>query len=152
RCPPDLRREDRRLYPSAIPAILHDVVRQLPGGDGPPRTPCRQPLQVNCRMNKTIFTIKERPTVPLETEVFSPDVIAPLKHDQVRALPVFLGKRQYRMEDFFTIEGAGSDDLEVRGDAGRVKWIGRGMTHGRISIIGDGGMHLGAYLKGGTIE
>jgi formylmethanofuran dehydrogenase subunit C len=103
-------------------------------------------------MSKTIFTIKERPTVPLETEVFSPDVIAPLAHDEVRALPVFLGKRQYRMEDFFEIEGAGSDDLEVRGDAGRVKWIGRGMTRGRISIAGDAGMHLGAYLKGGTIE
>src|SRR3984893_16481626 len=103
-------------------------------------------------MSKTIFTIKERPTVPLETEVFTPDVIAPLAHDEVRALPVFLGKRQYRMEDFFEIEGAGSDDLEVRGDAGRVKWIGRGMTRGRISIAGDAGMHLGAYLKGGTIE
>jgi formylmethanofuran dehydrogenase subunit C len=103
-------------------------------------------------MSKTIFTIKERPTVPLETEVFSPDVIAPLKLDEVRALPVFLGKRQYRMEDFFEIEGAGSDDLEVRGDAGRVKWIGRGMTRGRISIVGNAGMHLGAYLKRGTIE
>jgi formylmethanofuran dehydrogenase subunit C len=104
------------------------------------------------RMSKTIFTIKERPTVPLETELFSPDVIAPLAHGEVRALPVFLGKRQYRMEDFFEIEGAGSDDLEVRGDAGRVKWIGRGMTRGRISIVGNVGMHLGAYLKGGTIE
>src|SRR6202045_4643619 len=103
-------------------------------------------------MSKTIFTLKERPTVPLETEVFTPDVIAPLGHDEVRALPVFLGKRQYRMDDFFEIEGAGGDELEVRGDAGRVKWIGRGMTHGRITIHGNAGMHLGAYMKGGRIE
>ena len=103
-------------------------------------------------MTKTIFTLKERPTVPLETEVFSPDVIAPLSHAGVCALPVFLGKRQCRMDDFFAIEGDGSDDLEIRGDAGRVKWIGRGMTRGRITILGDAGMHLGAYLKGGTIE
>ncbi len=103
-------------------------------------------------MSKTIFTLKERPTVPLETEVFTPDVIAPLDHAGVCALPVFLGKRQYRMDDFFEIEGAGSDDLEMRGDAGRVKWIGRGMTHGRITIVGNAGMHLGAYMKGGTIE
>jgi formylmethanofuran dehydrogenase subunit C len=103
-------------------------------------------------MSKTIFTLKERPSVPLETEVFSPDVIAPLGHDEVCALPVFLGKRQYRMDDFFAVEGAGSDDLEIHGDAGRVKWIGRGMTRGKITIFGDAGMHLGAYLKGGTIE
>ncbi len=103
-------------------------------------------------MSKTIFTLKERPPVPLETEVFTPDVIAPLGHAEVCALPVFLGKRQGRMDDFFEVEGDGSDDLEMRGDAGRVKWIGRGMTRGRIAIVGNAGMHLGAYLKGGTIE
>jgi len=62
-------------------------------------------------MSKTIFTLKERPIVPLETEVFTPDVIAPLGHAEVCALPVFLGKRQCRLDDFFEVEGAGSDDL-----------------------------------------
>lgn len=103
-------------------------------------------------MSKTIFTLKERPIVPLETEVLTPDVIAPLAHADICALPAFLGKRQVRLDDFFAIEGTGSDDLEVRGDAGRVKWIGRGMTCGRLTIVGNAGMHLGAYLKGGTIE
>jgi formylmethanofuran dehydrogenase subunit C len=103
-------------------------------------------------MSKTIFTLKERPHVPLEAEVLTPDVIAPLSHDEVRALPVVLGKRQYRVDDFFTVDGGGSDELEIRGDAGRVKWIGRGMTRGRITIDGNAGMHLGAYMKGGTIE
>jgi formylmethanofuran dehydrogenase subunit C len=103
-------------------------------------------------MSKTIFTLKEIPSVPLEVEVFTPDVIAPLTRDAIRALPVFLGKRQYRLDDFFEIEGPGSDELEIHGDAGRVKWLGRGMTRGRITIHGDAGMHLGAYLKGGAIE
>jgi formylmethanofuran dehydrogenase subunit C len=56
------------------------------------------------------------------------------------------------VDEFFEVEGAGSDDLEVRGDVGRVKWIGRGMTRGRIVITGNAGMHLGAYMKGGSIE
>ncbi len=103
-------------------------------------------------MTRTILTLKERPQVPLEAEVLVPDVIAGLGHDEVRALPVVLGKRQYRVDDFFAVEGAGSEDLEIRGDAGRVKWIGRGMTRGRITIAGNAGMHLGAYMKGGTIE
>ncbi|MCC6419691.1 MAG: formylmethanofuran dehydrogenase subunit C [Gemmataceae bacterium] len=98
------------------------------------------------------LTLKERPHVPLEAEVLSPDVVAPLRHEQVRALPVFLGKRQLRLDDFFAVEGDGSEELLIRGDAGRVKWIGRGMTRGRITVDGNAGMHLGAYMKGGAIE
>src|SRR6516164_1614638 len=92
--------------------------------------------------NKTIFKVKERPSVPLEAEALTPDVIAKLSQDEVRGLPVLLGKRQFRMDDFF----------EINGDAGRVKWIGRGMTRGQIIIHGDAGMHLGAYMKGGAIQ
>jgi formylmethanofuran dehydrogenase subunit C len=101
---------------------------------------------------RTVLTLKQRPHVPLEAEVLTPDVIAGLGHDAVRALPVVLGKRQYRLDDFFEVEGSGGEELEIRGDVGRVKWIGRGMTRGRIAITGNAGMHLGAYMKGGAIE
>jgi formylmethanofuran dehydrogenase subunit C len=98
------------------------------------------------------LTLKEQPAVPLEAEALSPDVMRELAPDAIRALPVFLGKRQHRLEDFFAVEGAAGDELEIRGDAGRVKWIGRGMTRGRITVVGNVGMHLGAYMKGGSIE
>ena len=98
------------------------------------------------------LTLKEQPSVPLEAESLSPDVTSTLSHDTLRALPVFLGKRQRRLDDFFEIDGAASDDLTLRGDLGRVKWIGRGMTRGRIRIAGNAGMHLGASMKGGCIE
>lgn len=101
---------------------------------------------------KTILTLKRPPHVPLEAEVLTPDVIAPLSHGEVCALPVVLGKRQLRLDEFFEVDGPGSEELEIRGDVGRVKWIGRGMTRGRIAIAGNAGMHLGAYMKGGTIE
>jgi formylmethanofuran dehydrogenase subunit C len=98
------------------------------------------------------LTLKEAPTVPLEAESISPDVMSGLGHDAIRALPVLLGKRQRRLDDFFELEGAASDELAIRGDLSRVKWIGRGMTRGRISIVGDVGMHLGASMTGGRIE
>lgn len=103
-------------------------------------------------MSRTILTLKQRPHVPLEAEALSPDVFAPLKNAEIRALPVILGKRGHRLEDFFEVEGDGSEDIEIRGDVGRVKWIGRGMTRGRLTLQGDAGMHLGAYMKGGVIE
>jgi formylmethanofuran dehydrogenase subunit C len=103
-------------------------------------------------MSKTIFTLKQRPVVQLEAEVLTPDVVAPLKHDEVRALPVFLGKRQLRVDEFFEVEGNGSEDMEIRGDCGRVKWLGRAMSRGRLTLTGNAGMHLGAYMKGGEIR
>jgi formylmethanofuran dehydrogenase subunit C len=98
------------------------------------------------------LTLKEQPNVPLEAESLSPDVTAELRCDAVAALPVYLGKRQCRLDDFFEIEGEASDDLRINGDVGKVKWIGRGMTRGRIAVDGNVGMHLGAYMKGGAIE
>jgi len=100
------------------------------------------------------LTLKEQPNVPLEAESLSPDVMAELRHDAIRALPVFLGKRQCRLDDFFEVEveGEAGDELEIRGEADRVKWIGRGMTKGRVTVVGNAGMHLGAYMKGGVIE
>jgi formylmethanofuran dehydrogenase subunit C len=98
------------------------------------------------------LTLKEQPNVPLEAESIAPDRTVGLANDAIRALPVFLGKRQCRLDDFFEVEGEASDELAIRGDAGKVKWIGRGMSRGRIAIHGNAGMHLGAYMKGGTID
>src|SRR5688572_33197087 len=98
------------------------------------------------------LTLREQPPVPLEAEALSPDVVSPLRRDEIRALPMFLGKRQCRVDEFFEVEGEASEELEIRGDAGKVKWLGRGMTRGRLRSAGGAGMHLGSDMKGGSIE
>jgi formylmethanofuran dehydrogenase subunit C len=98
------------------------------------------------------LTLKNQPHVPLEAESLSPDRTVGLANDAIRALPVFLGKRQCRLDEFFEVSGADSDQLEILGDAGKVKWIGRDMTRGHVKIDGNAGMHLGAYMKGGAID
>jgi formylmethanofuran dehydrogenase subunit C len=98
------------------------------------------------------LTLKQQPVVPLEAENLSPDVLAPLNRDAIRALPVHHGKHPCRLDEFFDVDGEASDELHIRGDTAKVKWIGRNMTRGKIAIQGDAGMHLGAYMKGGVIE
>ncbi|MGE3803532.1 MAG: formylmethanofuran dehydrogenase subunit C [Gemmataceae bacterium] len=100
----------------------------------------------------TLTLKQELPNVPLEAENLSPDVTASLDHAGVCGLPLYLGKKQVRVDEFFDVDGAASDELEIRGDGARIKWIGKGMTTGRIKIVGNAGMHLGAYMKGGAIE
>ena len=99
-----------------------------------------------------LLTLKDQPNVPLEAEAISPDALATLSHDVIRALPIHLGKRQLRLDQFFDVEGEASDDIELRGDLSRVKWIGKAMSRGRIKITGNVGMHLGSGMKGGVIE
>ncbi len=99
-----------------------------------------------------VLSLKDEPHVPLEAEAISPDRLAGLTNEAVRALAVHLGKRTLRLDEIFTVEGSGSDELEIRGDLTKVKWIGRGMTRGKVTIVGNVGMHLGAYMKGGSIE
>lgn len=99
------------------------------------------------------LTLKEPvDRVPLEAEALCPDTVAALDTSAVRALPVYLGKKECRVDDFFTVEGEAGDELELRGDLRKVRWIGRGMTRGRVTVVGNAGMHLGAYMKGGAIE
>jgi formylmethanofuran dehydrogenase subunit C len=98
------------------------------------------------------LTLNDPPHVPLEAEAISPDRVAGLSLDDVRALPVYLGKRQHRLDAFFTVEGEPGDDIELRGDLTKVKWVGRGMTRGSVRVVGNVGMHLGAYMTGGHIE
>lgn len=98
------------------------------------------------------FHLKREPLVPLEAEVISPDVMANLSNAEIRALTVYHGKRQLPLEEFFEVYGERSEDLELHGALHKVRWIGRQMSRGSITVRGDVGMHLGAYMKGGRIE
>jgi formylmethanofuran dehydrogenase subunit C len=98
------------------------------------------------------LTLKEPPSVPLEADVLSPDAFAPLRTEEIRALPVQLGKRQRRLDDFFSVEGEPDAIVDLHGDLARVKWIGRGMTRGVLRVHGNAGMHLGSAMQGGVIE
>lgn len=96
--------------------------------------------------------LKRPPTVPLEAELLSPDVLANLSNAEIRALVVYHGKRQLPLEEFFDVDGERSTDLVLHGDMHKVRWVGRQMSQGSITIRGSIGMHLGAYMRGGRIE
>ncbi len=103
-------------------------------------------------MSTLRLTLKDQPAVPIEAETLSPDALAGLSLDEIRSTAIYLGKRRRRIDDLFKVEGEPGDQLELHGDLQRVKWIGRSMTRGRITVHGNAGMHLGAHMKAGEIE
>jgi len=101
-------------------------------------------------MSPVILRVKEAPTgVPLEAESISPDLFADRSREEIEALPVAFGNESRRLGDFFQVEGERSDQIEVDGSIPRVKWVGSGMTRGRVVIRGDVGMHVGSTCGAG---
>ena len=66
---------------------------------------------------------------------------------------MFLGKRQYRLDEFFDVEG---DRPRRRWRSAATPAASSGSAaacpEGGSPIAGNAGMHLGAFMKGGTIE
>ncbi|MBA3262654.1 MAG: formylmethanofuran dehydrogenase subunit C [Thermoleophilaceae bacterium] len=97
------------------------------------------------------LTLREPPTVPLETEGLSPDRLATRRRGEIEALTVWHGNRRAQLADFFAVSGNGGEELRVEGDLRRVKFLGAGMTDGRLTVAGDAGMHTGADMRGGEL-
>jgi formylmethanofuran dehydrogenase subunit C len=97
------------------------------------------------------LTLHTQPDVPVEAETIVPQRFQGMTPAQVAGAKVLYGNRQAALGDFFRLEGQPDGELRVVGDLFRVKMIGAGMTHGRIVIEGNVGMHLGAAMSGGEI-
>jgi formylmethanofuran dehydrogenase subunit C len=103
------------------------------------------------------LTLHTQPNVPLEAEVITPDHLAGLNEAQIADLPVMHGNQTVKIGGFFRVTLSPTRSINeegvivLEGDLSRVKRIGEGMTHGRITIKGNVGMHLGVGMSGGEI-
>jgi formylmethanofuran dehydrogenase subunit C len=97
------------------------------------------------------LTLHEKPVVPLEAEGLCPDRLAGASRQEIEALPVWHGNERARVGEFFAVSGAG-DDVRFEGDLSRVRFVGAGMTAGRLTVDGDAGMHTGVGMRGGELH
>src|ERR687895_2656002 len=97
------------------------------------------------------LTLREEPVVPLEAEVLCPDRLAGASREEIEALPVWHGNERTRLGEFFAVSGAG-DDVRLEGELRRVRFVGAGMTAGRLTVAGDVGMHAGSGMRGGELH
>lgn len=99
------------------------------------------------------LTLKQTSTIPLEAECITPDQLEGKSAKEIAAQIAYHGNAEVPLGEFFAVEGdAGDGRILVEGDCSRVKWIGAGMTKGRIEVRGNAGMHLGSEMRGGEIE
>jgi formylmethanofuran dehydrogenase subunit C len=99
------------------------------------------------------LTWKSNTTVPVEAECITPENLAGKSAAEVSRLAVQHGNRPESLGEFFSVAGDASDsEITIEGEMQRVKWVGAGMTRGRITVRGSIGMHLGSEMTGGIID
>lgn len=98
------------------------------------------------------LTYRGTTTIPIEAECLTPNNLAGKSAAEIARLPVQHGNAVVSLGEFFNIAGDSEEgEIVLEGDCSRVKWIGAGMTSGRMTIHGNVGMHLGAEMIGGEI-
>jgi len=107
-------------------------------------------------METVTLTIKDQPGLYLEADTVTPDAFAGKKADEIADLPVYIGREQHRLGDFFEVSGKAAatpaeTKIVVNGDLSRVKYIGMKMTGGEVVVNGNADMYVGAWMQGGKI-
>jgi formylmethanofuran dehydrogenase subunit C len=84
-------------------------------------------------METVTLTIKNQPGLYLEADTITPDAFAGKKAEEIAGLPVYVGRDEHKLGEFFEISGkagatAAETKIVVKGDLSRVKYIGMKMT------------------------
>jgi len=107
-------------------------------------------------METVTITMKNLPALYLEADNVSPDAFAGKTAEQIAGLDVFEGNTTQTLGKYFEVAGkAGATAAEtkiiVKGDTGKVKYLGFKMTAGELVIEENADLYVGAWMKGGKI-
>jgi formylmethanofuran dehydrogenase subunit C len=102
-------------------------------------------------MTALTFTLKAESRQRIDVSPLTPDRLAGKPLAEIGALLIQTGNRQFRADELFTIEGRDTERLMFRGAAGKLDYVGLGMSRGEISVEGDAGSYLGMSMKSGRI-
>ena len=98
---------------------------------------------------------RKNPFIPIEAETITPATFLKKETDDIT---VCVGNREKKLSEVFDVRISGTaeseNDIEIilSGDCSSVKRVGEYMNAGRISVLGNIGMHCGNFMNGGIIE
>jgi len=100
------------------------------------------------------LTLRASLDEPVGLESVVPDQLAALDEAEIERLPVWAGRYQRVLGDFFDVRGGRSASVRVVGDVRLGLGLGTGMAAPGASVVVDGnaGSHTGAGMIAGTIE
>jgi len=103
------------------------------------------------------ITPKKEFKQPIFAECITPDALKDKHPDEIAQLKVWEGNKQlnfgelFKTEDDANAQNAESFTITLKGDFGKVRRVGYGMSMGEIYVEGNVGMYLGQKMCGGKI-
>lgn len=100
-------------------------------------------------MSARILTLLSQGPGVLDMGMLLPERLQGKDASAIGSMPM---TREARVADFFSVSGADSDHLVLKGASARLDNVGHGMRSGRITVEGDCGNFAGLGMRGGTIS
>ena len=98
--------------------------------------------------------LRAKPTslLPVEADGMTPDALRGLSVAEIARRVALVGNQSVAWGDLFAIDGCADDGkIVVSGNLSRFKWIGRGISSGRLAIEGPVGTHTASDMRGGEV-
>lgn len=102
-------------------------------------------------MTALTFTLTIDARQRIDVSPLTPDALAGKTLEEIGGILLQSGNRSLRTDHLFQIEGSDSTTIIFSEPAGKLDYVGRGMTQGGIEVRGDAGSYLGMQMKGGKI-
>jgi formylmethanofuran dehydrogenase subunit C len=99
-------------------------------------------------MSQLTFKLKLPLTHPIDCAQLSPDYLKGLSSNQIGTIAL----NKQLVSDIFEITGSDTENIVFKNSSHLLNNIGKNMTFGSITIVGDAGAYLGFGLKNGTIH
>jgi formylmethanofuran dehydrogenase subunit C len=103
-------------------------------------------------MSAVTLTLREPLAEALELDGILPERVAELSSNAIAELPVWLGGRERRVGELFTVAGERAVHIRLVGDLTRATRIGAAMASGRIDVDGSVGDDAGIGMTGGVLH
>ena len=101
-------------------------------------------------MSPLVFTLKEKPPQRCDLSPLTPDRLA-AAGEAIAAIEIQTIKRRLCVGDIFDVTPGDPADIRFEGGSDRFDGLGAGMSHGRITVIGNVGQELGRLMRGGVV-
>jgi len=108
-------------------------------------------------LKQLVLELKRQPSVPVDSKVISPNILAEKSLEEIAKLKLWEGNRQIELSDLFIVKGetgGPASDLQVviSGEMRKIRCLGYRMSSGSLRIKGDVGMYVGEEMCGGSIS
>ncbi len=103
-------------------------------------------------MNSLTFTLKQRTEQRVDMSPLVCHLLANLEPKQIAAIKLHVGKRQFRVDELFSISGFDTQNIVIQNSTSKLDFIGKDLNGGFITVEGDAGAYCGMNMKAGAIK